>query len=348
MDKVIVVTGGGTAGHIMPIIALIPEMKKHFDKIVYIGSKNGMEKDLVKRYAPEIDFFGVETIKFDRVKLLKNFKIPYVLLKGVKECREIYKQIKPSVIFSKGGYVSLPAVLASGKIPVVSHESDTTLGLANKIAYLKTSVLCTSFNQTASRYKKAVYTGLPIRNFDDKEKRSTFRFKPHLPILLVVGGSLGAKTINETLITIVDKLCEHFNIVHIVGRGNYSLGKFPINYNQFEFIDDLGYVYSVANYAVSRAGANAIAELLYHNIPMLLIPLSKKVSRGDQEQNAKMLKEKGYCNVLYSDNLTPQNLYNEIMFLKQTGNEIKQKQQKQNGNAVYSVMEQIVKTAKIT
>ncbi len=345
MKNSIIVTGGGTAGHIMPIIAMLPELRKEFSSIVYVGSKNGMEKQLISNYS-YVKYCPITTVKFDRVKLWKNIAIPFLLFKGMIECKKILKKYKPNCIFSKGGYVSLPVVLASKKVPIIAHESDTTLGLANKIIYRKCKVMCTNFEQTAKTLKKGICTGIPIRNFADKSQKNIYNLYPNLPTILIIGGSLGSKTINETVQTIVEKLCKSVNVIHIVGKNNKVDKHFPYNYNQYEYVEDMGYIFSIVSIAVSRAGANTIAELLSENIPMLLIPLSKQASRGDQIENAKYYKQKGFAHVLYSEHLTPQNLYNEIMFLIQEKDKIKIMQHVEQVDSTGKVLEQIMKYSK--
>lgn len=342
MKNCILVTGGGTAGHIMPIIAMLPYLRENFREIVYVGSKNGMEKEMLRAF-PFVRFCGITTVKFDRANIWKNFKIPYLLYKGMRECKKIIKAYGPNCIFSKGGYVSLPAVLACGKVPVIAHESDTTLGLANKIIYSKCKVMCTNFSQTANKLKKGVYAGLPIRNFASREAKNKYVLFEDLPTILIIGGSLGSKSINETVYVAANKICEKANVIHIVGKGNFKKGEYPRNYNQFEYVEDMGYVFSVSTIAVSRAGANTIAELLSEKIPMLLIPLSKKASRGDQIDNAKFYAEKGYANVLLSENLTPQNLINEINFLLENRGKIAKAQEIKQINSKDIIMNEIIK-----
>lgn len=310
----IIVTGGGTAGHIMPIIALLDSLKENFNQIVYVGSKNGMEKDIIKNYS-FVKFFAIDTVKFDRTSLLRNFKIPFLLLKGIFQSRKIIKECKPTCIFSKGGYVSLPVCLASN-VPIIAHESDLTLGLANKIIYKKCKVLCTNFYETSKTLKKAVYTGLPMKTNNGCEKLE-FLIKDGLPNLLILGGSLGSRIINQIIFENIFQICSKFNVIHIVGAKNKINAKFPENYNQVEFVQNMHQIYSTTNFAISRAGANTICELKSYNIPMLLIPLSKKVSRGDQEMNAKNFEEQGLALTLKEENLNKENLFTKLNLLSQ-------------------------------
>lgn len=344
MKNCVIVTGGGTAGHIMPIIALLPELKKHFKEIVYIGSHNGMEKEIVKNY-PFVRYCAVDTVKFDRVHLLKNLAIPFRLLKSVGQCKKIIKSHSVDCIFSKGGYVSLPCVLASGSIPVIAHESDISLGLANKIAYFKCKVMCTSYKGKPNA-KKCVYTGLPIREFKTENSFLKLNLDKNKKTLLVIGGSLGATSLNETVITILDKICDMLNVIHIVGKGNLTKNNSPKNYNQIEFTLDMGYIFSHSDFALSRAGATTICELIDFNIPMLLVPLSKKASRGDQEQNAEYFTEHGYALTLLSKDLTPNNLYDKLVLLTKSEEKIKKAQKNFIANGTHNVMEQILKYSK--
>ena len=219
--KTIVLCGGGTAGHIMPHIALLPKLKKHFDKIYYIGT-NGMEKDIAKD--ANIPFYEITTPKFDRRVSFKTLAIPFKLLKSIKSAKKILKQLKPDVIFSKGGYVSIPVAIAGKKlkIPVVSHESDLSMGLANKVIYHYAKVMCVAFDETAKDKKKYVVTGIPIREelkFGDKNKVLTlFEHNDTLPTVMVVGGSLGAKAINEVIQKNLDKLTKNTTLFTLLEK----------------------------------------------------------------------------------------------------------------------------------
>ena len=306
----IVVTGGGTAGHIMPHIVLKPHLDKHFNKVVYIGSKTGMEKDIAAKHGG-FEFYEIETVKLDRSKLLKNLLIPYKYLKGKKQAKQILKQVRPSIIFSKGGYVALPVVSAakSLNIPVVAHESDLTLGLANRLSKNKCNCICTTFEQTAKTLgKKGVYTGSPIIiNTAKIDKPNTQK-----PILLITGGSLGARAINQAIWNSISELCKTFYIIHQVGKGNINPNIKNADYKQIEFASDLSSLIKQADVVVSRAGSNTIFELATYHKPMLLIPLPKGASRGDQVDNAKYFESLGYAKVLLQENLNTQSLITEL------------------------------------
>ncbi len=324
----IVLTGGGTAGHCTPNLALIPYLKNNFDKIYYIGSENGMEKNIIEK--ENITYFSVPCVKLKREISLDNLKIPFTLIKGIKKAKNILNEIKPDVIFSKGGYVALPVVLAANKkIPVISHESDFTMGLANKISSKFSQKVITSFPDTEKNKKNVLYLGSPIRNLvknvNKSEALKFFNFTLDKPILLVMGGSLGAKKINQTFEKCIKTLLNDFQIIHICGKGNFNKNLNFNGYYQAEFLNNIGYAYKVASVVVSRAGANSLFELMLLQIPSVIIPLPKGVSRGDQILNAKYFHSLGLCDYLSQEDLTPQSLtksiynaYSSRFFLKKS------------------------------
>ena len=346
--KTIVLCGGGTAGHIMPHIALLPELKKHFDKIYYIGT-NGMEKDIVKR--ANIEFYEIDTPKFNRKLSFKTLGIPFRLLKSISKTKKILKQLNPSVIFSKGGYVSIPVAIAGKKIkiPVVSHESDLSMGLANKVIYHYCNIMCTAFEKTAESKSKCVFTGIPIREelkFGDKNKvLNQFEHDKNLPTVLVIGGSLGAKAINEVIAKNLDKLTKRYNVIHIVGKSGEE--KKTKNYLAVKFVDNIGDFFAAADMCVSRSGANAIFELMTILKPMLLIPLPKGASRGDQVENAKLLESKKLAHVLLQENLNGDTLITEIdNVLKHKDELIKNLGKQDTLNATEKIVDILIKLAK--
>lgn len=306
--KKIVFTGGGTGGHIMPNLAIIENLKSEY-QIYYIGT-NGMEKDIISKY-PNITFVEIEAVKFIRSLTPKNLLIPFKLFKSIKNTKRLLKEIKPNLIFSKGGFVSIPTCLAANKlnIPVLTHESDLTVGLANKIIARKAKFLCCSFQETADKYgKNSICTGSPIRNsilYGDKQiiiKRHNINNSK--PTILIVGGSLGAQSINNIIWDNINSLIEKFNIIHIVGKNKSNNRLIKIkNYIQLEFVNDIENYFMVSDLIISRAGSNTIFELLALHKPMLLIPLSKSSSRGDQILNAENFKKHNYANVLEQENL---------------------------------------------
>ena len=317
----IILTGGGSAGHCTPHLAVLPYLKDKFDKIYYIGSENGIEKSIVSK--AKIPYFSIPCVKLKREFTLSNLKIPFTLHKGIKSAEKLIKRLKPDVIFSKGGYVSLPVVLAAKKrkIPVIAHESDYTVGLANKISSRYCKKVLTSFPETAKNLKNGIYVGSPIRKKEDtlsKEKLyEYFGFKKIKPIILVTGGSLGAKKINEVLRNSLKELLKDYNILHICGKNNKVKNIYGEGYSQFEFVDKMDYAFSISDACISRAGSNAVFELLSEKIPTLLIPLPKAASRGDQILNAKYFTAKGLTSMIYQEDLTPESLiYNVNLLIK--------------------------------
>ena len=315
--KKIVFTGGGTGGHIMPNLAIIENVKNEY-KIYYIGT-NGMEKEIISKY-PEITFIEIEAVKFIRTLSPKNLLIPFKLFKSIKHAKKILEEIKPNLIFSKGGFVSIPTCLAGNRlnIPVLTHESDLSIGLANKIIARKAKFLCCSFQETADKYEKnSICTGSPIRNNilnGDKQiviKRHNINNSK--PTILIVGGSLGAKVINTIIWENIKTLTEKYNIIHIVGKSklNKNLNNIK-NYIQLDFVSDIENYFSASDIIISRAGSNTIFELLALNKPMLLIPLSKASSRGDQILNAENFQKNNYANVLLQENLSFDTLIDKI------------------------------------
>ncbi|MGN0961259.1 MAG: UDP-N-acetylglucosamine--N-acetylmuramyl-(pentapeptide) pyrophosphoryl-undecaprenol N-acetylglucosamine transferase [Christensenellales bacterium] len=311
--KTIVFTGGGTAGHIMPNLALIDELKDF--NIYYIGS-NGMEKDIVTKY-PNIKFIEIPSVKLIRSFTLKNFLIPFKLLKSISICKQILKEIKPDIIFSKGGYVSIPVCFAgySQKIPILTHESDFSIGLANKLIARKSKYICCSFKATADAYgKNAKFTGSPIRKkiLSGNKNIVINRHKisnTHQPIILIVGGSLGAQYINNFIWNNINELANKYTILHIVGRNNINKNINKSNYYQIDFANDIENYFALSDIVISRSGSNTIFELLALNKPMILIPLPQSSgSRGDQELNAKYFLECGYAELIKQDNLEINNL----------------------------------------
>lgn len=310
--KKIVFTGGGTAGHVIPNLAIINDIKNKA-QVYYIGS-NGIEKEIIK--SNKIDFFEITSTKLKRSLSLSNFFIPFKLCKAITQAKKILKKIKPDIIFSKGGYVALPVVFAAKKlkIPVICHESDMTLGLANKICKNKCLKICTSFEKTAQYLKNGIFTGSPLRKeifSGDKEKaKRLFKNYQNKPTILIFGGSLGSKTINEAIFNSLSKL-KNYNIIHIVGKNNLKKFKYE-NYVQLEFTNEIYNLFALSDLIISRAGSNSINEILALNKPNILIPLSKKASRGDQIINAEYFKEKGYSKVILEEELNEYNLLKSI------------------------------------
>lgn len=314
----IVLCGGGSAGHIMPHLALIDGLKKIFDEIHYIGSRGGIEKDII---SPNIEIFyhEITCAKLRRKLSLKNFLIPINLAKGIFETRKLLKKIKPDIIFSKGGYVSVPVIFGANKhCPIFIHESDMSLGLANKLCVRKADKILTAFEATANKYKKGVHTGIPLRPdiySGNREKIFKELGIGHRPVLVIMGGSLGSQKINEVLRASLNRLLIKFDIIHLTGKGNIDTRYNNPNYFQFEFRMDIKDIFAAADIIVSRAGSTTIFELAALKKPMLLIPLPKDESRGDQILNAKYFEERKYSNVLMQENLTATKLIDAITYV---------------------------------
>ncbi|MCR5670261.1 MAG: undecaprenyldiphospho-muramoylpentapeptide beta-N-acetylglucosaminyltransferase [Butyrivibrio sp.] len=325
-NKKIVLTGGGSAGHVTPNIALIPALKEAGFDIYYIGSYTGIEKKLIEDY--NIPYYGIATGKLRRYFDPKNFTDPFRVMKGFSEALSHLKKIKPDIIFSKGGYVAVPVVRAAAflKIPYIVHESDMTPGLANKLSMNGARKICCNFPETMRVLpaEKAVLTGTPIREElgrgSAEEGKMLCGFTDDKPVLMVIGGSLGAQSVNETVRYALPRLLPNFNVVHICGKEKMDNLKLSVpGYKQFEYVkSELKDIFAMADIVVSRAGANSICELLALKKPNILIPLSTKSSRGDQMLNARSFEQQGFSVVIDNDDLdedilveTIEDLYND-------------------------------------
>lgn len=318
--KKIVLTGGGTAGHVTPNIALISTLREQGFEIYYIGSYDGIEKGLIENEG--ITYFGISSGKLRRYFSWKNFTDPFRVLKGFFEARKIIKKIKPDVVFSKGGFVAVPVVYAAAgyKIPVIIHESDITPGLANRLCIKKARYVCANFPETVKYLpeSKAVLSGSPIREAlfnGSREKGYEFTgFNENKPVLLIVGGSTGATRINEAIRDILPTLLRDWQVVHLCGAG--KLGNEFANtegYRQYEYIGkELPDLFAISDVVISRAGANAICELLCLKKPHILIPLSAAASRGDQILNADSFEKQGFSYVIREEQLTNETLLTAI------------------------------------
>lgn len=318
--KRIILTGGGTAGHVTPNIALIPALKKAGYDIQYIGSYDGMERKLIEDLG--IPYHGISSGKLRRYFDIKNFTDPFKVLKGYREVKKIIKELKPDVVFSKGGFVTVPVVLAAKKrkVPTIIHESDMTPGLANRICIPSATKVCANFPETLNNLPegKAVLTGSPIRKelfSGNKLKGLDFcGFSQNKPIILIVGGSLGSVVVNDAVRSILDTLLERFQVIHLCGKGKVDeslQGK--KGYVQYEYIkEELSDLLACADIVISRAGANAICELLALKKPNILIPLSAAQSRGDQILNAASFKKQGFSFVLPEEDLNKESLLKAV------------------------------------
>lgn len=322
--RTIVLTGGGSAGHVIPNIALIPQLMKAGWSVEYIGSVSGIEREIVESLG-NVRYHPISTGKLRRYIDLRNLKDPFRVLRGVAQSYRLLRKIRPDVVFSKGGFVSVPVIIGSrlNRIPVIIHESDMTPGLANRISIPFASKVCVTFPETLKLLPKhkAEYTGSPIRadivNGQANKGRERCGFHTHLPILMVMGGSLGSQAINRRIRESLEVLLPRFQIIHICGKGNVDeLYKDTVGYRQFEYINDgLPDILAMVDMVVSRAGANSIFEFLALKKPMLLIPLTLQASRGDQILNAQSFEKLGYCRVLYEEDISQSTLYQAIIDL---------------------------------
>lgn len=321
--KRIVLTGGGTAGHVTPNIALLPKLKDLGYDIHYIGSYQGIEKKLIE--ACDIPYYGISSGKLRRYFDLKNFSDPFKVIKGFSEASKLLKELQPDVVFSKGGFVSVPVVIAAGrrKIPVVIHESDMTPGLANKLSFPSASKVCCNFPETMAHLPKgkAVLTGSPIREEllkGNLEKALAFTgLSGTKPVLLIIGGSLGSVIVNEAVRSVLPELLKRFDVIHLCGKGKLDQTLTALNgYVQYEYIsDELKDLFALSDIVISRAGANSICEFLALRKPSLLIPLSAAASRGDQILNARSFERQGYAAVLEEEELNGESLLKALQTL---------------------------------
>ena len=318
--KRIILTGGGTAGHVTPNIALIPKLRELGFDIHYIGSYEGIEKKLIEDV--NVPYYGIASGKLRRYFDPKNFSDPFRVLKGYGEARKILKKLKPDVVFSKGGFVAVPVVLAAKHlhIPVIIHESDMTPGLANKLCIPSAVKVCCNFPETVSSLPadKAVLTGTPIRqellSGNADAGRKFCGFTADKPVIMVIGGSLGAASVNDNVRKILPELLKDFQVIHLCGKDKLDASlNGTEGYVQFEYIkDELPDLFAAADLIISRAGANAICEISALAKPNILIPLSANASRGDQILNARSFERQGYSKVLEEESVNAQTLQSAI------------------------------------
>lgn len=318
--KTIVLTGGGTAGHVTPNLALLPYLKAEGYQVYYIGSKDGMEKEIVNRYG--IAYYGISSGKLRRYFDKKNFSDIFKVIHGIFQAKKLIKRLKPDVVFSKGGFVAVPVVIGAklNKVPIICHESDITPGLANKLAMPFAKAVCVTFPEALNSIKgnKGVLTGTPIRDNLFKGSRQEglelCEFNGSKPIMLVMGGSQGSVKVNGAIRALLPKLTDKYDIIHLCGKGNLdeSLSDTP-GYKQFEYLSvELPDIFAASDFVITRAGSNAICEFLALNKPMLLIPLSKRASRGDQILNANSFQKLGFADVCDEDTMTEDILLEQI------------------------------------
>ena len=318
--KKIILTGGGTAGHVTPNLALLPSLQERGYEIHYIGSYNGIERKLIE--GAGIPYDGISSGKLRRYFDIKNFSDPFRVIKGYAEARRLMKKYRPDVVFSKGGFVAVPVVLAAKhyKIPTIIHESDMTPGLANKICIPSAAKVCCNFPETLPYLPedKAVLSGSPIRRElleGDRLTGLTYTgLSANRPVILVIGGSLGSVAVNQAVRKLLPRLLDTYQVIHICGKGNLDeslIGR--EGYVQYEYVDaPLRHLFAAADLIISRAGANSICEILALRKPHVLIPLSAAASRGDQILNARSFKKQGFSCVLEEENLTEDSLCQAI------------------------------------
>lgn len=319
--KKIAFTGGGTIGHVAVNLALIPEAQKRDIETIYIGSKNGIEKEMITDSAKDTKYIPISSGKLRRYLSFENLKDVFKVLKGILDARKVLKKEKPDLVFSKGGFVSVPVIIAakSLKIPSIVHESDVTPGLANKISMKFANKMYTTFEETLKYVpkEKSDYIGAIIReDLRDGSKEEGYQltgFNDQLPVLLVMGGSLGSKALNKAIRDNLDYLTKKYQIIHLTGKGHVDQNIKNANYVQYEFVsNELMHFYAITDTVISRAGANAIYEFATLKLPMLLIPLGLDQSRGDQIDNAKIFEKNGYAKVLQEKDVNQSNLISQL------------------------------------
>lgn len=351
LSKKIVFTGGGSAGHVSVNTAIIPEFIKNNWEVTYIGSEKGIEKTIIEKEFPDLSYKTISVGKLRRYLSVENIKDPFRVIKGIFDARKILKQIRPDFIFSKGGFVSVPVVLA-GKmlnIPIMIHESDYTPGLANKIAMPFATKIFTTFEETNAHLpkEKALYIGAVLREgifVGNKSRGKSYcGFDDSKPVLLVMGGSLGAVRINRVITENLEKLLTSYQIIHICGKGNVDKSLKQKGYAPFEYVyEELFDLLAAADVVVSRAGSNSIFEFLGLQKPMLLIPLSANASRGDQILNAESFEKKGYCKVIQEEDLSFEHFNSTLKHLLIEGETYKAKMKQERPFKTASEMYQLL------
>lgn len=352
--KTIVFTGGGTAGHVTPNMALMDKLNPGEWEIHYIGTNEGIEKQLMAQ-RPEVHYHAVAWGKLRRYFSWKNFTDPFRVVQGYFQSRRILKEVTPDVLFSKGGYVSVPvAAAAKGLCPVICHESDYTPGLANKITARFADKICLTFEDTLSAVPagKGVCTGTPVRESllqGSREKGLAFAgLTGKKPVLLVMGGSSGAQALNEGLWEALPRLLEVFDIIHLCGKGKLNPSYSQRGYVQYEYIsEELPDLFAAADILLSRAGANAVFEFLALKKPALLVPLPLSASRGDQILNARYFEKHGFAKELPQEELTAERLTAELKTMYENRQEyVRAMEDYPNANGTDNVLKLIFEAVK--
>lgn len=329
--KKIVLTGGGSAGHVTPHLALLPHLLQQGYEVHYIGTRNGIERGMIENL-PGVTYHAVQSGKLRRYFDWKNFTDPFRVIAGAFQSAHLMRKLKPDVCFSKGGFVSVPVVMGAWlhHVPVLCHESDLTPGLANRICARFACKIATTFPECAQALApKGVFTGTPLRPelFSGSREKglAMAHFSPDKPVLLMMGGSLGAQSVNAALRAALPKLLEHMQVFHLCGKGNLDESLSGLaGYYQVEFLSDtLPDAMAAADYILSRAGSNALCEFQALGKPMLLIPYPKGASRGDQILNAASYEKRGLARVLPQEKMTADTLYQAVMDLQCDGDALR-------------------------
>ncbi len=344
----IIFTGGGTAGHVAPNVPLIQEFKHKGWDVAYIGSADGIEKGMIEPMC--IPFHAVSSGKLRRYMSIKNFVDPFKIIWGIWQAFFLLNKLKPTVIFSKGGFVAFPVVVGAwlNRIPVVAHESDMSPGLANRLCFPFVNKICLTFEAGKKHFKaqdKVVVTGTPIREqlFTGNRAKGLelCGFNAEKPCLLVIGGSLGAGSINKAIRDALPQLTTHYQVIHLCGKGKVDASLNGLSgYKQFEYAnEELADLFAAASIVVSRSGANSLYEILALGKPHILIPLSAQVSRGDQIQNARYFQKLGISLVIDDRDLNAEKLLNALQQLEQNKQDIQNKLKALN---IKSATEQVI------
>lgn len=351
--KRIVLTGGGTAGHVTPHMSLIPKLREKGYDIHYIGTEKGMERGMIE-HLPGVTYHVVQSGKLRRYFSLQNFTDPFRVIHGAFTAVGLMRSLKPDVCFSKGGFVSVPVVIGAwmAGVPAVCHESDLTPGLANKICARFAKRVATTFQECADALgPKAVMTGTPLRPALFQGSRAAglalAGFDGVKPVLLMTGGSLGAQSVNACLRACLPELLPHVDVLHLCGKGNVDESLLGMKgYCQKEFLmDEMPDAFAAADVVLSRAGSNSLSELLALGKPMLLVPYPKGASRGDQIENAESYRKRGLAHVLLQEDMNPQSLCAAVLALLRDKDELKARVEaypvKDGTDAVLALIEQV-------
>lgn len=350
MRNRIIFTGGGSAGHVTPNLALIPKLIEDDYDVKYIGSNKGIEKEIIEKHG--IEFYGIQAGKLRRYFSWQNFSDIFRVFAGIIQAFWLMRKLKPKVVFSKGGFVSCPVVWGAwlNRVPIIIHESDITPGLANKLSAPFAQKICITFPEAAKYIppQKQILSGLPLRDFiyrgNAEKGRKHCGFKAEKPVIMVIGGSLGATKINEAVRAALPELTPNFHIVHLCGKGKLDPNLAQTSgYKQFEYVnEELPDIYAMADIIVSRAGSTSINEIRALKKLNILIPLPITSSRGDQILNARSFEQQGISFVLPEEELNKGTLLDAIAEIKKNEFAYRDKlKQTDSGEAVKIILEEI-------